>query len=742
MKNAPSPPSFRARSAALGLGVLTLAAAPALRAQDPPPGPPEPSDSSAESSTEPSPEPATEPAPAAAPAPPRRLALLGGTVHTLVPGEAPRRADVLITDDRIEAVGLVGDGLELPPGTVQVDASGLHLVPGLVDGRVGFDAEHDALYTAHGVTLVRDLGGNPSINLSLRDTSLRNLVPGPDLKTAGALLDGDPPSTPEAAVVRDLPEADRILGLLLGGQPDFLSVHVGLRPEIWRHIVRRGKELDLQVWGPLPQGMELEAALDAGLYGLLTLDSLLPAGIQWDIVLPPAFRKPSELLARRGTALVPLIMGSAYRLVDPGEDPEELRYLGPHYNAWWTGELEFRRGVMEHRKDFLEVGRRVIEKQHQVLLGLHEAGVRLLPGSAAPHPWLLPGRSLHAELAHWQEAGIPPADVLRYATAGAVEVLGDLDERGTLEPGKLADVVAVAGDPTADVRVLERPEMVVVRGRLLERRDLDDLLETVIVVQEAMREDAGRPMTIPAPTMPDGPVVLAGQVETTTRGQRVSGERYAVVREPDGHVTFCGRIRNPGNAVFAGNDVEVQLRTLDRKLVSFRVALLAGEDEFLAEGLWHSDVGRFVVRRTQNGRYIDTQNTQERIGGLSGLGSVTTVLALGQSERAVGQMPVLHLYERLEPEVVGWNVQYDASTTHVVFTHIGRMWFDFEQDGSIRGWTRLVGEHVLETSPVVSTTFGGSGLPLPEFKRTSWQARGAAAEDPGDESGAEEPQGG
>ena len=100
------------------------------------------------------------------------------------------------------------------------------------------------------------------------------------------------------------------------------------------------------------------------------------------------------------------------------------------------GEVAYRNTLRDDQ--YQRVGQRIAKKQAVILADMHAAGVKLLPGSAAPHPWLLPGRGFHDELGHWERAGIPAADVLRYATLGAAEILGIADERGSLAPGKVA----------------------------------------------------------------------------------------------------------------------------------------------------------------------------------------------------------------------------------------------------------------------------------------------------------------
>jgi hypothetical protein len=92
---------------------------------------------------------------------------------------------------------------------------------------------------------------------------------------------------------------------------------------------------------------------------------------------------------------------------------------------------------------------------------LHNAGVPILPGTDT---W--PGFGLHYELELYAEAGIPAPDVLRLATLGAAREMGRAADLGTIEPGKLADLVLVDGDPTVDIGDIRRVVTVVKGGRV------------------------------------------------------------------------------------------------------------------------------------------------------------------------------------------------------------------------------------------------------------------------------------
>src|SRR5204862_1870420 len=112
-----------------------------------------------------------------------------------------------------------------------------------------------------------------------------------------------------------------------------------------------------------------------------------------------------------------------------------------------------------------------IAKQNAALGGLRRtvaavaaSGGKIIAGTDSP---IIPyGLALHSELLHFVEAGMRPFQVLQTATAGAAEALGVGDELGSIEPGRLADLVFVAGDPLRDVRAARDVKRVMRGGRL------------------------------------------------------------------------------------------------------------------------------------------------------------------------------------------------------------------------------------------------------------------------------------
>jgi imidazolonepropionase-like amidohydrolase len=114
------------------------------------------------------------------------------------------------------------------------------------------------------------------------------------------------------------------------------------------------------------------------------------------------------------------------------------------------------------------VGRAVFARRLLLVGALHQAGVGILAGTDAPLRNAPPGFGLHDELAWLVEAGLSPREALTAATTGAASFLRLQDSLGTIEPGKLADLVLLDADPTTDIRNTRRIHAVVADGRVID----------------------------------------------------------------------------------------------------------------------------------------------------------------------------------------------------------------------------------------------------------------------------------
>lgn len=493
----------------------------------------------------------------APPGPPARFAMVGGTVHTLTEGEEPARRTVVVNLGRVEAVlppdAPLEDGLEV------LDVTGLHLVPGLIDGHVNHDVEHDTMYVARGVTLVRDVGSVVHDILQLRRPDMRQLGPGPDLYICGPSLSGNDEANamtwglPNPRAAREvLPEKLADLkgkAVEMGLEPeafdfDYLYFRPDLQLETARALIEAAHDsLDLQVWGPIPAGADLGHVVAAGQDGLVSLQGLLPEGRSWTEVTLDDLGPALKLLAASEVAVTPLLATTSRQLGPPADLDGRLALLSPVYESSWRVYAESITASSEAARNVREG---VLALQRATVHRLWTDGVTLVPGSGTPFELLFPGDALLDELDQWVAAGIPAGEVLRLATAGAADALGLGETRGRIAPGRVADIVALGTDPRTSLASFRDPELVVLRGRTLERWDLEDRATALAAAQQEAREEISRELEIQPPDMPPGELLLSGSSQTEAGGLRVAAERWAVVDLLDGRTAYGTRMVVPG----------------------------------------------------------------------------------------------------------------------------------------------------------------------------------------------------
>jgi imidazolonepropionase-like amidohydrolase len=118
----------------------------------------------------------------------------------------------------------------------------------------------------------------------------------------------------------------------------------------------------------------------------------------------------------------------------------------------------------------------LLRKSMDVVAQMQKAGVKILAGSDAPAPYVFPGFGLHDELQLLVEAGLTPLKALQSITRSPAEFLHVAKDSGTIEEGKIADLVLLEANPLDDIRNTRKIQAVIVHGKLLDRTALNQLL--------------------------------------------------------------------------------------------------------------------------------------------------------------------------------------------------------------------------------------------------------------------------
>jgi hypothetical protein len=169
------------------------------------------------------------------------------------------------------------------------------------------------------------------------------------------------------------------------------------------------------------------------------------------------------------------------RLVTFADDPSSftndarLKYMPPQVRSEWE---HFRNGsrMKGHASYDPALGRKVFQKELEIVGAMQRAGVEILAGTDTINPYCYPGFSLHDELGLLVQSGLSPMEALQAATLNAARFMGREKELGSVEPGKLADLVLLDANPLQDIHNTTKIRAVFANGHLFDRSALDKLL--------------------------------------------------------------------------------------------------------------------------------------------------------------------------------------------------------------------------------------------------------------------------
>jgi imidazolonepropionase-like amidohydrolase len=406
-----------------------------------------------------------------------------------VPGQT-----VIVADDRIDKIGAQGK-VDIPKEAVIINGRGLYLMPGLVDAHVRyFDAPvFGRLMIANGVLLVRDTGMPNEYILPLRDELNSGKMLGPELITTGAILDGDPPIIPSISVGIKTPEQGRAeVHKQAAAGVDMIKTYSRLDKDVFLAIVDEAKKQNLKVVSHLPESIYIEDAAAVGLgssehfngfekviakllgepVNLTFTGQASDAGYfqRLDEVNPQELQAVYQRIRASGMTLCPTVVTfKTLTNMEPywsGNFPRS-EYISPGVTDLWKSLWT----QQQNLPDF------IWQNWMRMVVDLNKAGVPLMIGTDLMLPGIIPGYSAHEEMMIWQEAGIPPADILRSATIVPVQFMDLSDRLGSVSEGKTASMVLVRANPLENISNAQEIESLFLRGKYFNREDLNRLLD-------------------------------------------------------------------------------------------------------------------------------------------------------------------------------------------------------------------------------------------------------------------------
>lgn len=397
-------------------------------------------------------------------------------------------AAIVMTGGRIVSAGR---DIEIPADARRIDHSGRTVVPGLISthshvGQVGGTSMGAKNYTRevitaelaqfgrYGVTTVVALGNNGPLFATLREEAHAGTLAGADLfgvMQGIGVPNGAPPQeslkvAPNQLFRPDTPdEAREAIDRMAAANTDLVKLWldnfggllpVKMKPEIYRAVIEQSHKHGLRVAAHVHDLDDALAIIDAGA-------DIIAHGIRDKPVTPELIEK----MKAKGVWYVPTLALDDATFIW-AEAPEWTttdfvrKALSPELAAQ-VDDPAWRAKVLKEPRT--AAARRSLAMNLQNLKTLHDAGVKIGFGTdSGATPLRVPGVAEHRELALMIEAGLPPAEAVTIATRNAAELMS-LDDRGTIETGKRADLIVLDGDPSAEITFSKRIVEVWTQGR-------------------------------------------------------------------------------------------------------------------------------------------------------------------------------------------------------------------------------------------------------------------------------------
>jgi imidazolonepropionase-like amidohydrolase len=423
---------------------------------------------------------------------------------------------VILESNRITSVGPRKD-TRYPRNAPTVNAKGGYLIPGLWDMHVHLNfgdwfplAQQISLplFVANGITGVRDMGSDLESVQAWRNEIEANRLLGPRIYSSGPMLDGPKPRFPSSIAIATPEDGRRAVDDLKRRGSDFIKFQSLIPRDAVFAIAEEAKKEEIPFEGHVPDSVRASEMSAAGMHsfehligifeGSSPLEDEFLKGDKTETKFlatydPERAATLAALLAKNQTWQCPtLVWERGGNLLDVTDFSKDTR--AKYVPAYWK-EVTWRKFTNQVQTEFntddLETRKKFLDKELEVVQLLHKAGVPFLAGTdTPPGVYIFPGFSLHEELQRFVAAGFTPLEALQTATLNPAKFIQMEDRLGTIEPGKLADLVLLDANPLEKIENTQKIAAVIVNGRYFSRKDLQKILQGV---EESAKKEPPKP---------------------------------------------------------------------------------------------------------------------------------------------------------------------------------------------------------------------------------------------------------
>ena len=411
---------------------------------------------------------------------------------TVIPMDRDRSLSdqtVVVRGDRIVAMGPSAK-TQVPDGATRIDGKGKFLMPGMAEMHAhipggqsteGYMHRVLALFVANGITTIRGMLGDPR-HLTLRAAVAKGEVLGPTIYTAGPSFNNNTATSAEVAI--KMVQDQKAAGY------DLLKIHPGVPRAAFDAMAATANKLGIPFSGHVPADVGLERALSSKYHSIDHIDGFFEYGVRQGTPVDPKtagffganlvpqldparLQKAVADTKKAGVWIVPT-QGLLEIFMSPAT-PDQMRsspgveYMPPQVVEGWVKQ---RQGFITQPGFNKETNERFMAERRKLLKALHDAGVDIAMGSDAVQTFSVPGFSIQNEMGAMVRSGLTPYQVYVTGSRNVARFFNREKDAGSVEVGKIADLVLVDANPLTDVANFGKQTGTMVRGRWYPRAEL------------------------------------------------------------------------------------------------------------------------------------------------------------------------------------------------------------------------------------------------------------------------------
>ena len=386
------------------------------------------------------------------------------------------------------------DNKKIPKDAQLIDGTGKYLMPGLAEMHAhvppvdNIEPMKDVLelFALNGITTIRGMLGHPR-HLELREMIRKGEILSPSFYTSGPSFSGNSVTTAEQAeaMVRNQKKAGY----------DFLKLHPGLTPEVFRSIIKTAQEEKIPYGGHVSFQVGLKAACESNYATIDHLDGMVEA-------LVPNINNYSEeqtglfgmfigdkadesripqvvkMIKENNVWLVPT-QSLAERWFAPDATPEkmnaepEMKYMNASTRNSW---MDAKKNLLSDKRFDAQKMEQYIGLRKKLILEAQRNGIGILLGSDGPQVFNVPGFSVHHELRYLVASGLTPFEALQTGTTRVAEFY-NLTDAGKIKSGYVADLILLGSNPLENISHTTDIHGVVIRGNWIDKKSIDERLK-------------------------------------------------------------------------------------------------------------------------------------------------------------------------------------------------------------------------------------------------------------------------